>query len=53
VVLANFTEREQNVAANQLRLYGLSYEFTNLLTGQTIPFQDLTLEPYRFICLQC
>jgi glycosidase len=51
LVLANFTERSQAVAFNQLRLYGLSYTFTDLVTGAAIPAGDLALEPYRFLCL--
>lgn len=52
LVLANFSEEEQVVAANQLRLYGLSYTYTDLITGESIPLDDLTLGPYRFVCLQ-
>jgi glycosidase len=52
LVLANFSERQQAVAFNQLRLYGLSYRFKDLVTGAEIPLGDLTLEPYRFACLE-
>lgn len=51
LVFANFTEREQTISANQLRLYGLSYHFMDLLTAQTFPLQDLTLPPFGFACL--
>jgi amylosucrase len=52
LVLANFTEGEQTVSANLLRLHGLAYAFTDLLTGETIGIAaDLTLAPYRLICL--
>jgi glycosidase len=52
LVLANFSERQQTVAFNQLRLYGLSYRFRDLVTGAEIPLGDFTLEPYRFACLE-
>lgn len=51
LVFANFSESPQTIPANLLRLYGLSYAFTNLLSGEEVPFEDLTLEPYQFICL--
>jgi glycosidase len=52
LVFANFSESPQTIPANLLRLYGLSYSFKDLLNQANIPFQDLTLEPYQFICLQ-
>lgn len=51
LVFANFSESPQTIPANLLRLYGLSYSFTNLLNQESIPFQDLTLDPYQFLCL--
>ena len=51
LVFANFSEREQLIPANLLRLYGLSYSVTDLLTRQEIPFGELKLAPYQFICL--
>ncbi|MEZ4657853.1 MAG: hypothetical protein R2911_09795 [Caldilineaceae bacterium] len=36
LVLANFSEREQQVAANDLRLYGLSYAFPKLITDEPL-----------------
>jgi amylosucrase len=54
IVLANFTEREQRVAANELRLYGLSYRFTELISGQ--PYElgsaEVRLEPYQILWLK-
>jgi glycosidase len=52
LVLANFSEREQRIAANQLRLYGLSYRFRELITGQVFELQDLVLDSYGFSCLE-
>ena len=51
LVFANFSECQQVVRANQLRLYGLSYEFRSLLSGEAFPLGDLALEPYDFVCL--
>jgi len=52
LVLGNFSEGEQRIAANALRLHGLSYSFTDLVTGQTVSLDnDLVLEPYRFVWL--
>jgi amylosucrase len=53
LVFANFSEHQQVVPANQLRLFGLGYRFTNALNGDTIPLQDLGLDPYGFLCLTC
>jgi len=52
LVLANFNEEPQTVSANLLRLYGLSYEFTDLVTGQTVGFTDLSLNPFQMVCLK-
>jgi amylosucrase len=53
LVLANFIESEQWVSANELRLHGLSYAFTDLVTGEKItPDEDLILAPYRFVWLR-
>lgn len=52
LALANFSEQPQILPANQLRLYGLSYRFTDLVTGAEVPAGDLILEPYAFVCLK-
>lgn len=52
LVLGNFTEREQPVQANLLRLYGLGYHYTDLLTGEVFPPADFAMKPYQFLCLQ-
>lgn len=47
LVLANFAEREQQIAANQVRLYGLGYQFRDLVTGETYTLEhDMPLRPY-------
>ncbi len=52
LILASFTEAEQRIPANELRLHGLGYAFTDLVTGESITSdQDLVLEPYRFVWL--
>ena len=51
LVFANFTERDQTISANQLRLYGLSYQFIDLVKAEEYPLQDLTLPPLGFACL--
>jgi len=52
LVLANFSESEQTVAANILRTHGLSYVFDDLITGEAISCaRDLELAPYRLVWL--
>jgi glycosidase len=50
LVFANFSESEQRISANLLRLYGLSYELKDLMSGQIFHLQDLILPPYDFRC---
>ena len=52
LVFANFSESQQTLTVNLLRLYGLSYQFTDLISGKAIPSKDLDLGPYQFVCLQ-
>jgi amylosucrase len=52
LVLANLSEREQRVAANTVRNYGLSYSFRDLISGDIIALgEDLTLGSYQFVWL--
>jgi len=52
VVFANFSEGEQAVRANELRLHGLGYRFSDLVSGREIPIgEDLILEPLGFVWL--
>lgn len=51
LILANFSEREQKISANILRLYGLSQSFKDLLTGLSQGTQDVNLAPYQLLCL--
>lgn len=51
LVFANFSEQEQILPANLLRLYGLSYHFTDLLADRSLPLQDLKLPGCGLACL--
>ncbi|HMA35748.1 MAG TPA: alpha-glucosidase C-terminal domain-containing protein, partial [Chloroflexia bacterium] len=52
LALANFSEQAQQVPANELRVYGLSYTFTDLVSGAAVALdQDIVLDPYRFLWL--
>ena len=53
VVLANFSEGMQPLRANELRLYGLGYRFTDLVSGKELVLGDgdVTLEPYQVMWL--
>ena len=52
LVLANFNESTQTIPANLLRLYGLGYDFFDLVSGQEIGIQDLELQPFQLVCLK-
>lgn len=52
LVFANFSEETQTLPANLLRLYGLGYQYTDLLTRQPFPLQDFQLGPFQFLCLK-
>ena len=54
LVAANFSEHGQRIDTNELRLYGLTYRFTELISGRPIVLKDehLYLEPYQVIWLQ-
>ncbi len=53
LVLVNFTEQGQRLRANELRLYGLSYEFAELISGAPLVLasDELYLEPYQVLWL--
>jgi glycosidase len=52
LILVNFSEREQAIASNILRLYGLGQHFVNLLNNQEVTSENFQLEPYQWVCLQ-
>jgi amylosucrase len=51
LVLANFSEPDQLIPANLLRLYGLGYQYIDMMTGKTFPPEDFTMEGYEFLIL--
>jgi amylosucrase len=52
-VVTNFSDHPQEMNGNQLRVYGLGYSFTDLVTGQTLTAErPLRLEPYQFVWLE-
>jgi amylosucrase len=53
LVLANFSEHTQPVAANEVRLYGLAYRFHELITARAVVLGDepIVLEPYQVMWL--
>ena len=52
LVFANFSEAAQSISANLLRLYGLSYEYEDLLEGKPLENQAINLAPYQFVSLK-
>ncbi|MFN2305016.1 MAG: alpha-glucosidase C-terminal domain-containing protein, partial [Anaerolineales bacterium] len=51
--LNNFSDHPQPVAGNTLRLYGLGYQFIDLITGQNYSLEsDLVLAPYQYVWLK-
>ncbi len=52
LVLANFSELEQEISAKRLRLLGLRRTITDIVAGRTvIATQTLKLEPYQMMVL--
>ena len=52
LVLANFSESGQTVAANIVRTHGLAYEFVDLVANRPLSLgAELVLEPYGFVWL--
>ena len=52
LVFANFSEGTQSIPVNLLRLYGLGYHSTDLLTQQPVHQHDIQLEPFQLLCLK-
>ena len=51
-ILANFSDKEQNVAGNRLRQLGLNKTVTDVVAGKSIiAAQNLKIEPYQFMML--
>jgi amylosucrase len=52
LLLANFTEQPQTVAANLIRLYGLAYTFRDLVADAPVDLaSDMALSPYQLVWL--
>jgi amylosucrase len=52
LVMANFKEEALFIEFNELRLYGLGYSFTDLVSGNAIAEgKGLVLEPFQFVWL--
>ncbi|MCC2110921.1 MAG: alpha-glucosidase C-terminal domain-containing protein, partial [Hyphomicrobiales bacterium] len=52
LILANFTEEEQQISGRHLRLLGWDKTFTDLIGGKTLTAtQKLVMEPYQFMVL--
>ncbi len=53
LILNNFSDDPQIIPGNTLRLYGLSYEFEDLISGGRVRVQDdLKLPPCQFVWLR-
>jgi glycosidase len=51
LIFANFSESEVVLPVNLLRLYGMSYQYRDMLLGRQVPPGDLRLGPYEFLAL--
>lgn len=51
LLFANFTEDEQLVPANLLRIYGLFGSAKDLFSGDPVRLGEIILGPYSFICI--
>ena len=53
-MVANFSEHGQRIQTNDLRLYGLTYRFTDLISDRPIVLHDehIYLEPYQVLWLR-
>jgi hypothetical protein len=52
IILANFSEQPCTLPTNLLRLYGLSYNSIDFLSGEPIKDPEFSIQPYGFLCLQ-
>ncbi len=54
LVLANFTEQEQRLQPNELRLYGLGYSFWEHISDQPLLLgeESVRMEPYQVMWLE-
>ena len=47
MIFANFIEEEVVLSGNLLRLYGVGYQFYDLISERSIGVEDIRLEPYQ------
>jgi len=52
LVFANFSEREQQLPFDLLRLYGLNYAYRDMLSGKEVPNGEIVLEPYQLLMIE-
>jgi amylosucrase len=53
LVVANFSEHTQELDANRMRVYGLSYTFKDTISERTyVATEPLRLDPYQFVWLE-
>jgi amylosucrase len=53
LVLCNFSEKEQSIEANVLRIHSLGYRLEDLVTGESVHSNgELVLAPYRVVWLK-
>jgi glycosidase len=52
LLFASFTEAEQLLPGNLLRIYGRGRETIDLTSGEIVPLGDIRLKPYAFLSLQ-
>jgi len=53
LILNNFSEQEQNIPGDMLRLYGLGDQLEDLVSGEILSVEtDLLLAPFQFVWLQ-
>jgi amylosucrase len=52
LVFANFSEEEQTLPGNLLRVYGMGYQLTDMLTGKAVAIRDWTIQPLDLVCLK-
>ena len=52
LVIANFSEHSLTLDGNTLRLYDLSYTYTDLLQNKPVELADLKIEPYQLFILR-
>jgi amylosucrase len=50
ILLVNFAEHEQTLPAELLEATGLHAPYTELISGQSVPDGEISLQAYQFAC---